>query len=103
MNHPQPARSAGGDEVGMRHSQFNAYHGTDLTIVAIALACATVVAAVGIFSHVSPLDGGGQAGEAGDQPIMLSGHCQPPAGCDRVAPASGAGRPIQPFGAGGGG
>ena len=84
----------------MRHSQFNAYHGTDLTIVAIALACATVVAGVGIFSHVSGIS---PAGDAGDQPTMLSGHCQPPAGCDRVAPASGASRPIQLFGAGGGG
>jgi hypothetical protein len=87
----------------MRHSQSNGYRGTDLTIVAIALACATAVAAVGIFSRVSTLDGGSPPGDAGDQPTMLSGHCQPSAECEGVAPAPGASRPLQRFGAGGGG
>jgi hypothetical protein len=46
-----------------------------------------VVAAVGIFSRVSTLDRGRPPASAGGQPIMASGHCQPSAECDRVAPA----------------
>jgi hypothetical protein len=57
------------DEVGMRHSQSNAYRGTDVTIVAIALVCATVIAAVGIFSRVSTLDG--DSLPAGGQPSSI--------------------------------
>ena len=79
----------------MRHSKSNAYRGTDLTIVVIGLACATVLAAVGIFSRMSTLERGDRPANAG------GGHCQPLAQCDRVAPASGA--TIQRFGAGGGG
>jgi hypothetical protein len=90
-------------EVVTRHSMYNTDRGTDLKIVVIGLACATVVAAVGIFSRVSTLDRDSPPASAGGQPIMLSGHCQPFAECDRVAPASGASRPVQLFGAGGGG
>jgi hypothetical protein len=57
----------------MRHSKSNAYRGTNLTIVVIGLACATVVAAVGIFSRVSTLQRGGPAIADGESP-RLSGH-----------------------------
>jgi hypothetical protein len=85
----------------MRHSKSNGYRGTDLTIVVIGLACATVVAAVEIFSRVSTLERGVPPAIADGESPRLSGHCQPPAACDRVAPAAGA--TIQLFGAGGGG
>jgi hypothetical protein len=49
-------------------------HGTHLKIVVIGLACATVVAAVGIFSRVRTLDRGSLPGIAGGQPNMLSGR-----------------------------
>jgi len=85
----------------MRHSKSNAYRGTDLTIVVIGLASATVVAAVGIFFRVSTLERGGPPAVADDESPRLSGHCQPLVECDRVTPASGA--TIQLFGAGEGG
>jgi hypothetical protein len=40
----------------MNHSMYSADRGTHLRIVVVALACAIVVAAVGIFSRVSALD-----------------------------------------------
>jgi hypothetical protein len=72
---PQTGEAAlGRYEVVMRHSIYNTDRGTHLTIVVIGLACAIVVAAVGIFSRVSTLDRGSPPVTAGGPPAMLSGH-----------------------------
>jgi ABC-type proline/glycine betaine transport system permease subunit len=59
----------------MNHSMYNADRGTHLKIVVIALLCATVVAAVGLFAHVSSdLDLGTAALVKAGQPTTMSGR-----------------------------
>jgi len=57
----------------MNHSMYSADRATHLKIVVIGLLCATVVAVVGIFSHVSDLDLGTAALVKAGQPTTLSG------------------------------
>ncbi len=57
----------------MNHSMYSADRATHLKIVVIGLLCATVVAAVGIFAHVSDLDLGTAALVKAGQPTTLSG------------------------------
>jgi hypothetical protein len=45
-----------------------------LKIVVIGLVCATIVAAVGIFAHVSDVDLGTAALVKAGQPTTMSGH-----------------------------
>jgi hypothetical protein len=58
----------------MNHSMYSADRGTHLKIVVIGLLCATVVAVVGIFSHVSDLDLDTAALVKAGQPTTLSGQ-----------------------------
>jgi hypothetical protein len=59
----------------MNHSMYSADRGTHLKIVVIALLCATVVAAVGLFAHVSSdLDLGTAALVKAGQPTTMSGR-----------------------------
>jgi hypothetical protein len=58
----------------MNHSMYGADRGTHLRIVVVALAGAIVVAAVGIFSHLSALDIGTAALVKAGQPTVMSGH-----------------------------
>jgi hypothetical protein len=59
----------------MNHSMYSADRGTHLKIVVIGLLCATVVAAVGLFAHVSSdLDLGTAALVKAGQPTTLSGR-----------------------------
>jgi hypothetical protein len=58
----------------MNHSMYSADRGTHLRIVAVALACAIVVATVGIFSCVSALDLGTAPLVKAGQPTVVSGH-----------------------------
>jgi hypothetical protein len=58
----------------MNHSMYGADRGTHLRIVVVALACAIVVAAVGIFSHVSALDLSTVPLVKAGQPTVLGGH-----------------------------
>ena len=55
------------------HSMYSADRGTHLKIVVIGLACATVVAAVGIFSHVGGMD-------LGTVPLVKAGQATETAG-----------------------
>jgi hypothetical protein len=58
----------------MNHSMYSADRRTHLKIVVIALLCATVVAAVGIFAHVSDIDLGTAPLVKAGQPTAVSGH-----------------------------
>jgi ABC-type proline/glycine betaine transport system permease subunit len=59
----------------MNHSMYSADRGTHLKIVVIGLLCATVVAVVGIFAHVtSDLDLGTAALVKAGQPTTMSGQ-----------------------------
>jgi len=58
----------------MNHSMYSADRGTHLKIVVIGLLCATLVAFIGIFAHVSDLDLGTAALVKAGQPTTLSGH-----------------------------
>ncbi len=58
----------------MNHSMYSADRGTHLKIVVIGLLCATVVAVVGIFAHVSDIDLGTAALVKAGQPTTYSGH-----------------------------
>jgi hypothetical protein len=58
----------------MNHSMYSADRGTHLRIVAVGLACAILVAAVGIFSRVSTLDLGTAPLVKAGQPTIVSGH-----------------------------
>jgi hypothetical protein len=58
----------------MNHSMYSADRGTHLKIVVIGLLCATVVAVVGIFAHVSDIDLGTAALVKAGQPTTLSGQ-----------------------------
>lgn len=58
----------------MNHSMYSADRATHLKIVVIGLLCATVVAIVGIFAHVSDVDLGTAALVKAGQPTTLSGQ-----------------------------
>jgi hypothetical protein len=58
----------------MNHSMYSADRGTHLKIVVIGLLCATLVAFVGIFAHVSNLDLGTAPLVKAGQPTAMSGH-----------------------------
>ena len=58
----------------MSHSMYNADRGTHLKIVVVGLACATLVAAVGIFAHVSAVDLGTAPLVKAGQPTVVSGR-----------------------------
>ncbi len=58
----------------MNHSMYSADRGTHLRIVVVALTCAILVAAVGIFSRVSALDLGTAPLVKAGQPTVVSGH-----------------------------
>jgi len=58
----------------MNHSIYSADRGTHLRIVVVGLACAIVVAAVGIFSRVNALDLGTAPLVRAGQPTVVSGH-----------------------------
>jgi hypothetical protein len=74
---PQTGAAARGRyEVVVRRSMNNTDRNTHLKIVVISLACATVVAAVGICSRISTLDRGSPPVRVVGQPTMLSGHLQ---------------------------
>jgi hypothetical protein len=60
----------------MNHSMYSADRGTHLKIVVLGLLCATVVAVVGIFAHVSNLDLGTTELVSAGRPTTMSG--QPP-------------------------
>jgi len=58
----------------MTHSMYSADRATHLKIVVIGLLCAIVVAAIGIFAHVSSnIDLGTAALVKAGQPTTLSG------------------------------
>jgi hypothetical protein len=62
-------------EDAMNHSLYSADRTTHLKIVVIGLLCATAVAAVGIFAHVSSdIDLGTAALVKAGQPTTVSGH-----------------------------
>ncbi len=56
----------------MNHSMYSADRGTHLKIVVLGLVCATVVAVVGIFAHVSDLDLGTAALVKAGQPTAMT-------------------------------
>jgi hypothetical protein len=58
----------------MNHSMYSADRSTHLKIVVIGLVCATLVAVIGIFAHVSDIDLGTAALVKAGQPTTLSGH-----------------------------
>lgn len=58
----------------MNHSMYSADRGTHLKIVVIGLVCATLVAAVGIFAHVSDVDLGTAPLVKAGQQTTVSGH-----------------------------
>jgi len=60
---------------GMNHSMYGADRTTHLKIVVIGLICALVVAAIGIFAHVSStVDLGTAALVKAGRPTSLSGN-----------------------------
>ncbi len=59
----------------MNHSMYSADRNTHLKIVVIGLLCATVVAVVGIFAHVTrDIDLGTSPLVKAGQPTTFSGH-----------------------------
>jgi len=58
----------------MNHSMYGADRRTHLKIVVVGLLCATLVAAVGIFAHVSDVDLGTAPLVKAGQPTALSGR-----------------------------
>ncbi|MGD0316873.1 MAG: hypothetical protein ABSB37_13190 [Xanthobacteraceae bacterium] len=58
----------------MNHSMYSADSRTHLKIVAVGLLCATLVAAVGIFAHVSDIDLGTAPLVKAGQQTAVSGH-----------------------------
>jgi hypothetical protein len=58
----------------MNHSMYNADLRTHLKIVVVGLLCATLVAAVGIFAHVSDVDLGTTPLFKAGQATAVSGH-----------------------------
>jgi len=71
QSHPRGAAR----QDGMNHSMYGADRVTHLKIVVIALVCALVVAAIGIFAHVSSnIDLGTAALVKAGRPTSLSGN-----------------------------
>jgi hypothetical protein len=69
-----PVRGLAGED-GMNHSMYGADRATHLKIVVIGLICALVVAAIGIFAHVtSTVDLGTAALVKAGRPTSLSGN-----------------------------
>jgi hypothetical protein len=69
-----PACGLAGED-GMNHSMYGADRATHLKIVVIGLICALVVAAIGIFAHVtSTVDLGTAALVKAGRPTSLSGN-----------------------------
>jgi len=60
----------------MNHSMYSADRATHLKIVVLGLVCATIVAVIGVFAHVSTLDLGTAELVKAGQPTTMSG--QPP-------------------------
>jgi hypothetical protein len=58
----------------MNHSMYSADRRTHLKIVVIGLLCATLVAAVGIFSHIRDVDLGTAPLVKAGQPTAVTGH-----------------------------
>jgi len=58
----------------MNHSMYSADRRTHLKILVVGLVCATLVAAVGVFAHVSDVDLGTAPIFKAGQPTTLSGH-----------------------------
>jgi hypothetical protein len=58
----------------MNHSMYSADRRTHLKIVVIGLLCATLVAAVGIFSHIRDVDLGTAPLVKAGQPTVVTGH-----------------------------
>ena len=58
----------------MNHSMYSADRGTHLKILVVGLVCATLVAAVGVFAHISDVDLGTAPIFKAGQPTTLSGH-----------------------------
>ena len=58
----------------MNHSLYSADRRTHLKIVVVGLLCATLVAAVGIFAHVSEVDLGTAPLVKAGQPTAITGH-----------------------------
>jgi len=58
----------------MNHSMYSADRRTHLKIVVVGLLCATLVAAVGVFAHVSAIDLGTAPLVKAGQPTAVSGH-----------------------------
>jgi len=58
----------------MNHSLYSADRGTHVKIVVIGLLCATLVAVIGIFAHVSDIDLGTAALVKAGQPTTMSGQ-----------------------------
>jgi hypothetical protein len=58
----------------MNHSMYSADRGTHLKIVVVGLVCATLVAAVGVFAHVSDIDLGTAPLVKAGQSTTVSGH-----------------------------
>ena len=58
----------------MNHSMYSADRRTHLKIVVVGLLCATLVAAVGIFAHISDVDLGTAPLVKAGQPTAVSGR-----------------------------
>jgi len=58
----------------MNHSMYSADRRTHLKIVVIGLLCATLVAAVGVFSHIGDVDLGTAPLVKAGQSTAVSGH-----------------------------
>jgi hypothetical protein len=59
----------------MNHSMYSADRGTHVKIVILGLVCATMVAVIGIFAHVSSnIDLGTAALVKAGQPTTMSGQ-----------------------------
>jgi hypothetical protein len=58
----------------MSHSMYSADRGTHLKIVVVGLLCATLVAVIGIFAHVSDIDLGTSALVKAGHPTTVSGQ-----------------------------
>jgi len=58
----------------MSYSMYSADRGTHLKIVVLGLACATLVAAVGIFAHIGTVDLGTAPLVKAGQPAEMSGR-----------------------------
>lgn len=58
----------------MNHSLYSADRSTHLKIVVVGILCATLVAAVGTFAHVSTLDLGTAPLVKAGQPTTITGQ-----------------------------